>query len=361
MAAKRDYYEVLGVQKSAGTDEIKQQYRKMALKFHPDRNKSTEAAEHFKEITEAYAILSDAKKRRVYDQYGHSGVNNEYSTEDIFQGARGDFSDLFGGSGSDFESLFGSLFGGGGRSGMRTNRGADIYYNTTMTLEEVLHGKRIEAEITKTSICDVCHGTCAKPGTGMKKCPDCNGRGQLKQTRNMGFASFVVAAPCRRCMTRGTLVETPCHSCSGRGSKKGKKWLSFDIPPGVDTGQYTIQGEGNEVHGGPGGNLIIQLEVQPHRLFKRDGKNIFYDHNISMVDAALGCEVTVPTLEGPQKIKINSGSQPNTIIKMRGKGVKHINTRGTGDQYVRLVVDIPKKLNKHQKRLLNEFQEISCK
>ena len=359
MAAKRDYYEVLGVSKSAGVDEIKQQYRKMALKFHPDRNKTSEAAEHFKEVTEAYGVLSDSKKRQLYDQYGHEGVDRQYSREDIFRGARGDFGDVFGGSG--FDSIFESLFGRGGGGGMGGGgaTGSDIVFDAAVTLEEVLHGKHVDVDVKKTVLCDTCRGSCSKPGTGKKRCPACNGQGQVRQTRNMGFASFVVAAPCGQCGARGVIVETPCDSCKGRGSRLGKKRVAFEIPPGVDTGQYVVSGAGNEVPGGTAGDMVVRVRVQPHRLFKRDGRDIFYDQEITMVDAALGCEITVPTLEGTEKIKVGSGSQPNEIVKLRGKGVGHVNARGRGDQYVRLVVGVPRKLDKHQKRLLEEFQKIS--
>ena len=190
-------------------------------------------------------------------------------------------------------------------------------------------------------------------------CVTCNGQGQVRQTRNMGFASFVTAAPCPTCRGQGSIIETPCGECKGQGKKKGTKKVTFEIPPGIDSGDYTVPEEGNEVPDGVNGDLIVRVRVQPHSLFNRDGKDIFYDHDVSMIDAALGCEIVVPTLKGTEKIKVDSGSQPNTIIKLKGKGVSHINSRGKGDQYVRIVVNVPKKLNKHQKNLLDEFQKIS--
>ena len=345
MSSKRDYYEVLGVSKSTSVDELKKQYRKLALKFHPDRNKSAEASEHFKEISEAYAVLSDTEKRQLYDQHGHAGVDGRYSSEDIFQGARGDFSDIFGRGGGGFDS--------------NQQRGSDILFQTTVTLEDVLHGKKMEIDLRKQIQCDVCHGTCCKPGTDKKHCSTCNGQGQIRQTRNMGFASFVTAAPCPACRGQGSIVETPCSDCKGNGKKNGSKKVTFEIPPGVDSGDYTVPNEGDEVSSGSNGDLIVRINVQPHSKFKRDGKDIFYDQDVSMVDAALGCEIIVPTLESTEKIKVDSGSQPNTIIKLKGKGVSHINSRGTGDQYVRIVVNIPTKLNKHQKNLLDEFQKTT--
>ena len=358
MSAKRDYYEVLGVSKSSSVDEIKKQYRKLALKFHPDRNKSEEAPEHFKEISEAYAVLSDSEKRQLYDQHGHAGVDGRYSSEDIFQGARGDFSDIFGRSGGGFDSIFDSIFGRSG-GGFNQQRGSDILYETSVTLEDVLNGKKMDINLQKQIQCDVCKGSCCKPGTSKKTCPTCNGQGQVRQTRNMGFASFVTAAPCPTCRGQGSMIETPCPTCNGQGKKKGSKKVTFEIPPGIDSGDYTVPEEGNEIPDGSNGDLIVRVRVQPHSKFNRDGKDIFYDQDVSMIDAALGCEITIPTLEGTEKIKVDSGSQPNTIIKLKGKGVSHINSRGTGDQYVRIVVNIPKKLNKHQKNLLNEFQKNS--
>ena len=357
MSAKRDYYEVLGVSKSSSVDEMKKQYRKLALKFHPDRNKSKEAPEHFKEISEAYAVLSDTEKRQLYDQHGHAGVDGRYSSEDIFQGARGDFSDIFGRSGGGFDSIFESIFGRSG-GGFNQQRGSDILYETSVTLEDVLHGKKMEINLQKQIQCDICNGSCCKPGTNKKTCPTCNGQGQVRQTRNMGFASFVTAAPCPACRGQGSMIETPCPTCNGQGKKRGSKQVTFEIPPGIDSGDYTVPEEGNEVPDGSNGDLIVRIRVQPHLKFNRDGKDIFYDQDVSMVDATLGCNIVVPTLEGTEKIKVDSGSQPNTIIKLKGKGVPHINSRGTGDQYVRIVVNIPKKLNKHQKNLLDEFQKL---
>ena len=355
MSAKRDYYEVLGVSKSSSPDEIKKQYRKLALKFHPDRNKSSEAAEHFKEISEAYAVLSDPSKRQVYDQHGHAGVDGRYSSEDIFQGARGNFSDIFGSGGGGFESIFESIFGGRG-GGFTRQRGSDILYETSVTLEDVLNGKNMDITLQKQVQCDTCDGTGCKPGTQKKICNTCNGQGQVKQTRDMGFASFVTAAPCPSCSGQGHVIETSCTICQGQGKKNGTKNVTFGIPPGINSGDYTVPGEGNEVPDGENGDLIVRIRVQPHSNFKRDGKDIFYDQDVSIIDATLGCKLVVPTLEGTEKIKVDAGSQPNTIIKLKGKGVPYINSRGRGDQYVRIVVNIPKNINKHQKKLLEEFQ-----
>ncbi len=359
MTAKRDYYEVLGVSKTTPVNEIKSQYRKLALKFHPDRNKSKDATEHFKEISEAYAVISDPEKREIYDQHGHAGVDGRYSTDDIFQGASANFSDIFGRSGGGFDSIFESIFGRGGGFGARQQRGSDLLYETSITLEDVLSGKKMEIDIKKNIECNLCNGSGCKPGTNQKTCHSCNGQGQVRKTRSMGFASFVTVEPCSSCRGKGSIIETPCVECKGMGKKKGNKKIEFDIPPGVDNGDYTIPNEGDEIPDGINGDLIVRIRILAHQKFKRDGGDIFYDQNISMIDAALGLEVTVPILNGAEKIKIDSGSQPNTIIKLKGKGLPRMNSRGRGDQYVRVVVNIPKKLSKHQKNLLEEIQNLS--
>lgn len=359
MSTKRDYYEVLGVQKNASQAEIKSQYRKQALKFHPDRNKSPDATEHFKEISEAYAVLSDDEKRKIYDQYGHAGVDGRYSPEDIFRGARVNFEDIFGGSGGGFESIFESLFGRGGFGGFGgfgRERGADLVYDTTLTLEDVLKGKREEIDVQKDIECKNCKGSGATPGTSKRTCSVCHGQGQVRTTRNMGFSTFVTVQPCNTCRGQGKIIERPCNECKGRGKVKGTKHLSFDIPPGVDNGEYTLRGEGESVDDGPNGDLIVRIHVMPHEKFKRDGPNLFYDENISMVDAALGKTIIVPILEGTEKITVEQGTQPNSIIKLKGKGLPTPGGRGRGDQYVRFVVNIPNKLDKHQKKILEDFR-----
>jgi len=360
MSTKRDYYEVLGVQKNASQDEIKAQYRKLALKFHPDRNKSPDAGEHFKEISEAYAVLSDDEKRKVYDTYGHSGVDGRYSTEDIFRGARVNFEDLFGGFGSGgFDSIFESIFGRGGfgGGGFGRERGADLVYETSLMLEDVLKGKREEIDIQRDIDCENCKGSGCTPGTTMRTCTVCNGQGQVRTSRSTGFSTFVTVHPCNTCRGHGKIIERPCSKCKGTGKQKGIKHLSFDIPAGVETGEYTIRGEGETVPNGVNGDLIVRIRVKPHEKFKRDGADIFYDQKISMMDAALGKNITVSTLEGAEKISVEPGSQPNTVIKLKGKGLPHQGSKGRGDQYVRLVVNIPTKLDKGQKKILEELRD----
>jgi len=358
MSAKRDYYEVLGVQKNAPQDEIKSQYRKLALKFHPDRNKSPDAAEHFKEISEAYAVLSDSEKRKIYDTYGHTGVDGRYSTEDIFRGARVNFEDIFGGfGGGGFDSIFESLFGRGGFGGFGRERGSDLVYETSITLEDVLRGKREEIDLQKDVECENCKGSGCAPGTSMRTCTVCNGQGQVRTSRSSGFSTFITVHPCNTCRGQGKIIERPCNKCKGRGKQKGTKHLSFDIPPGVDTGEYTIKGEGEAVDNGINGDLVVRIRIKPHEKFKRDGADIFYDANISMIDAVLGKTIVVPTLERTEKLTVEQGTQPNSIIKLKGKGLPNIGGRERGDQYVRLAVNIPSKLDKRQKKILEEFRD----
>jgi len=362
MSNKRDYYEVLGVSKNSTQDEIKAQYRKLALKFHPDKNKSPDSAEHFKEISEAYAVLSDVEKRKIYDTHGHSGVDGRYSTEDIFQGSRGNFEDIFGGG---FDSVFESIFGRGGGfrfggfdfGGSSRTRGSDLMYETTMTLEEAFKGKQEEIEVPRLVNCDTCNGTGCTPGTSIRTCSVCNGQGQIRTSRSSGFSTFVTVQPCNTCRGQGKIIERPCSKCKGGGKQRASKKFSFEIPPGVEDGEYRIQGQGESVQNGVNGDLIVRIKVKPHDKFKRDGADIFYDANLSMIDATLGRTIMVETLEGKEKLEVESGSQPNTIIKLKGKGLPRQSGRGCGDEYVRLVINIPTKIDKLQRKLLEELKD----
>ena len=361
MSAKRDYYEVIGVDKSASADEIKSQYRKLALKFHPDRNKSPDAQEHFKEISEAYAVLSDSGKRDLYDKHGHEGVDGRYSTEDIFRGAGGNFNDifndLFGGQGrrggGGFGSVFENLFGGGG--GFGRSRGNDLLHECYITLEDVLHGKQIELDLQKFVDCPDCNGTGCKPGSSKSTCKDCNGHGQVRVRRNMGGMILESAQPCGKCQGMGQTFDDPCKKCQ-RGKVKGTKHLSFNLPSGIDNGDYVIQGEGESIPDGDNGDLVVRVRVEPHKLYRRDGIDLYCDARISMIDATLGTEIDVKTLEKTQKLKIESGTQPNSILKIKSQGLPGQNSNRRGDLFVHLVVEIPKKISKQQKSLLDDFQ-----
>jgi len=363
MSSKRDYYEVLGVSKNSASDEIKSQYRKLALKFHPDKNKSPDSAEHFKEISEAYAVLSDLEKRKIYDTYGHAGVDGKYSTDDIFQGSKSNFEDVFG---SGFDSVFESIFGRGGGfrfggfdfgGGSGRARGSDLMYETTLTLEESFKGKHEEIELPRLINCDTCNGSGCTPGTSMRTCSVCNGHGQTRTSRSSGFSTFVTVQPCNTCKGQGKIIERPCSKCKGMGKQKSTRKFSFEIPSGVEDGEYRIQGEGESIQNGVNGDLIVRIRVKPHDKFKRDGSDIFYDAHITMIDATLGRTIIIETLEGTEKLEVESGSQPNTIIKLKGKGLPRQSGRGRGDEYVRLVIDIPTKIDKHQRKLLEELKD----
>ena len=362
MSAKRDYYEVLGVGKSSSPDEIKSQYRKLALKFHPDRNKSPDAQEHFKEISEAYAVLSDSSKRDLYDQHGHEGVDGRYSTEDIFRGAGGNFNDvfndLFGGQGrrggGGFGSVFENIFGGGG---FGRSRGNDLLHECYITLEDVLHGKQIELDLQKLVDCPDCEGTGCKPGSSKSTCKDCGGHGQVRVRKNMGGFLLETVQPCRKCQGSGEFIENPCKKCH-RGKVKGTKHVSFNLPSGIDNGDYVIQGEGESIPDGDNGDLIVRVRVEPHKLYRRDGIDLYCDARISMIDATLGTEIDVKTLEHSEKLKIESGTQPNSILKIKSQGLPSQNSNRRGDLFVHVVVEIPKKLSKQQKSLLDEFENL---
>ena len=361
MSAKRDYYEVLGVNKSSSPEEVKSQYRKLALKFHPDRNKSPDAQEHFKEISEAYAVLSDSGKRDLYDKHGHEGVDGRYSQEDLFRGAGGNFNDIFdnlfsgqgGRGGGGFGSVFENLFGGGGRFGR--SRGNDLLHECYITLEDVLHGKQIELDLKKFVDCPDCNGTGCKPGSSKSTCKDCGGYGQVRVRRNMGGMILESAQPCGKCQGSGEIFDDPCKKCQ-RGKVKGTKHLSFNLPSGIDNGDYVIQGEGESIPDGDNGDLIVRVRVEPHKLYRRDGVDLYCDARISMVDATLGTEIDVKTLEKTQKLKIESGTQPNSILKIKSQGLPSQNSNRRGDLFVHVVIEIPKKLSKQQKSLLDEFQ-----
>ncbi|MCE2507773.1 MAG: J domain-containing protein [Nitrosopumilaceae archaeon] len=339
---------MLGVSRDAGADEIKSQYRKLALKFHPDRNKSDEAPEHFKEISEAYAVLSDTQKRQLYDQGGHAGISGQYSQEDIF-----------GGMGGGINDIFQNIFGGMGGMGGGVQRGADIIQEVTVSLEDILQDKEVSLNVTKDVACESCGGSGCSPGTSKRTCGRCGGRGQTQKTRRMGFASFVTAETCRNCRGTGATIQKPCRNCRGEGIRRGVATATFMLPKGIDTGNYRIEGQGNTVPHGMSGDLIVSVKVRPHPQFRRDGADLYHDRHITMVDAALGGKFQVSTLEGTETIKIDAGCQSSTIIKMGGKGLPRMGSWGRGDLYARIVVDIPKKMNRRQKELLREFQAES--
>lgn len=358
--AKKDYYEVLGLQKGASDDDIKKAFRKLALKYHPDRNPGDkEAEENFKELNEAYQVLTDPEKKAQYDQFGHAGVDgNGFGG---FSGGGFDFSEM-GGFGDIFETFFGGGFGGS--SSRRKNapqRGADLEYTLTISFEESIFGVEKEISLTRSENCESCDGSGAKSGTSAKACPKCNGTGQIRIQRQTPLGSFVSTSTCDMCGGKGQIIETPCPDCKGKGKVRKNRKITINIPAGVDTGNVLpLRGQGEHgVNGGPPGDLYIRINVTPSKTFKRNGVDIHYDYTISMVKAALGAEITVPTVDGNVKYTVPEGTQPGTRFRLKGKGVPKVNSSGRGDQYVHIIVEIPKNLNKEQEEALRTFMKAS--
>lgn len=349
--AKRDYYEILGVSKGIDAKELKKAYRKLAMKYHPDRNPDDKDADaKFKEATEAYEILGDQQKRAAYDQYGHAGVDPN-AAGGGFGGGGGNFSDVFG-------DVFGDIFGGGGGGGGRRGgpqRGSDLRYTMDLSLEEAVRGIEKKIRVPTLTSCDPCGGSGAKPGTQPKTCGTCGGAGQVRMQQ--GF--FSVQQTCPSCRGQGTMIDDPCNSCHGRGVKEETKTLSVKIPPGVDTGdRIRLSGEGEAgAMGGPAGDLYVQVSVREHELFHRDGRNLYCDVPISIVDAALGGELEIPTLDGRVKLKIPAETQSGKLFRLRGKGVTPVRGGAAGDLLCRVQVETPVNLNSNQKDLLMKFQE----
>ena len=362
MAEKRDYYEVLGVQKSASKDKIKDAYRKLAMQYHPDRNKAPEAEEKFKEISEAYAVLSDDEKRQQYDTLGHPDFDQRYTQEDIFRGA--DFSSIFRDLGGGFGDIFRYFFGGGFGGGFneRVNRGQDLAYELEITLEEAAKGAEKDIEIPRTEKCEVCHGSGASPGTSPRTCPRCNGAGQVQNMRRSSFAMYVQVTPCPNCRGKGVLIESPCKNCRGTGLVRKRRKISVKIPVGIDEGyQLRLRGEGEMApNGGEAGDLYVLVRIRPNESFMRDGDDLLHVLIIGYPQAALGAEVSVPTLEGPLTVKLHPGTQPGEVIRLKGKGMPRFRGYGKGDLLVRVGISVPEKLTQHQRALLEELaKELS--
>jgi molecular chaperone DnaJ len=356
MVNKRDYYEVLGVPKTGSKEEIKDAYRKLAMQYHPDRNKSPDAEEKFKEISEAYAVLSDDEKRMQYDQLGHPDFDQRYTTEDIFRGA--DFESIFRdiGSGFNFRDLF-SFFFGGRDFGERISRGRDLAYDLEITLEEAAKGSEKEIEISRTEKCDICGGSGAAPNSSPRTCPKCRGSGKIQNVSRNGFATFVRVVPCSTCRGRGKIIDTPCPKCRGTGLTTKERTITVKVPPGIDEGfQLRLEGEGETPpEGGSHGDLYVLIHVTPHQYFKRRGDDLLYRLPISFPQAALGTEVSVPTLDGKTNMKIRPGTQPGEIIKLKGKGMPRLRGYGKGDLLVRVDISVPEKLTRQQKALLEQL------
>lgn len=353
--ANKDYYAVLGLEKGASDDEIKRAFRKLAIKYHPDKNQGNkEAEEKFKDINEAYQVLSDPEKKARYDQFGTADFDGSGFGAGGFGGF--DFSDMGG-----FGDIFESFFGGGGSSRRRNGpvKGSDIEYTLNLTFEEAVFGVEKEITINRNENCESCRGTGAEPGTSPKTCPTCNGSGQVRVQRQTPLGSFVSTSACDRCGGKGTIVETPCSSCSGRGKVRKTRSIKINVPAGVDTGNVMpLRGQGE--HGsndGPPGDLYIRINVANSKQFDRRGNDIYIETHISMGKAALGVEITVPTVDGDVKYTIPAGTQSGTMFRLKGKGVPKVHSNTRGDQYVKVIVDTPKNLNSKQKEALEAFME----
>ena len=353
--SKRDYYEALGVGKSANGDELKSAFRKLAKQYHPDVNKEAGADERFKEINEAYAVLSDEQKRAAYDRFGHAGVNG---------GGMG-ASDFSGGFGVEdiFETFFGGGFGGGrGASSRRApRRGADLRYDMTLSFDQAIHGVDQEIEFARNETCDTCQGSGAEPGTQPRRCDTCKGSGEVRQVRQTFLGSMVNVSSCPTCGGSGEVIQSPCRACRGKGQLRRSVKRVIPIPPGVNTGtQIRVSGEGEPgANGGPIGNLYVVISVSPHKYFRRREDQVFVEVSINVAQATLGAEVLVPTPYGPEKLKVPAGTQSGTVFQLRGKGAPRPQRSGKGDLFVIVNVATPADLTKEQKKLYEELRKSS--
>lgn len=356
---KRDYYEVLGVSRGASEDEIKKAYKKMARKYHPDLNPGDKTAEEkFKEVNEAYEVLSDADKKARYDQYGHAGVDPNFGAGGFGGGFDGSFD--FG----DLGDIFGSFFGGGFGGGRRTNpnapqRGESIRMSIAISFEEAAFGCEKAVTVERYETCDTCHGNGCAPGTSPEVCPDCHGTGTVQVRRQTHMGVFATSSPCPKCGGKGRIIHQPCKDCRGSGMVRKKKTIQASIPAGIDNGQtISIRGQGNAgKNGGPAGDLLITITVRPHELFRREGTSVLCEAPITFTQAVLGAELEIPTIDGKVKYTLPEGTQSGTTFRLKGKGIPSINGRGRGDQYVTVYIETPKNLNKEQKEALKKFAE----
>jgi len=356
VAEKRDYYEVLNVERGASQDEIKKAFRKLAFQYHPDRNKAPDAEEKFKEFSEAYAVLSDTEKKQQYDMFGHAGISGRYSAEDIFRGVN--LRDIFTefGFGNDlFSRIFGGIFGGGFNGFQRQRgprRGSDLQTRIEVDLEQAAFGTEVEISLNRLQKCTKCGGTGAKPGTDLATCPKCNGSGRIERRTQSLFGQMIRVVTCDRCNGRGKTAETPCSNCRGRRLEERRSRLNVKVPQGIEDGtQLILRGQGEDsAFGGPPGDLYVTVRVRPHPYLIRRGRDIIYEAEISFPQAALGTMLQVPSLTGEKSLRVPPGTQSGTILRMRGEGIP--NRFGKGDQLVHINVLIPKKLNRRQRELV---------
>ena len=351
--SKRDYYEVLGVARTATEVEIKSAYRKLALKYHPDRNPGDKPAEEkFKECAEAYAVLADSEKRSLYDRFGHQGVSSAAGAgfdPSVFA----DFGDILGGLGDIFG--FGDLFGGARRRG-GPQRGADLRYDIEISFEDSAHGTETSVQIPRQENCETCHGSGAAPGTAPSTCSLCHGQGQVR--RQQGF--FTIAQTCPQCRGTGRMISKPCQTCRGAGRVTHDRKITVKIPPGIATGQQLrLQGEGEAgTGGGPPGHLYVVVHVQEHEFFRRDGNNLFCEIPVNFTTVALGGEIQVPTLDGTENVKVPEGTQTGTTLRLRGKGMPDVNGHGRGDLLATVQVQTPRKPSREQRQLLEQLAKV---
>ncbi len=366
MADKRDYYEVLGVDKSVNDDDLKKAYRKAAKKYHPDLHPGDKEAEKkFKEVNEAYEVLSDKEKRARYDQFGHAGVDPNFGA--------GGGGGSYGGSGfsgfgdfGDLGDIFGSFFGGGFGGGRQRDpnaprRGNDATSAVNLSFEEAAKGCKKTVKVTKIDNCTDCGGTGCEKGTSSKSCPVCHGSGRVNTVQRTPFGQMQTQTVCNNCHGSGKIIDHPCHTCAGKGRIRHTVEKTVEIPAGIDDGQVlSVRGGGDAgVNGGPSGDLRVSVNVRPHPIFERDGFDVYCEIPITFTEAALGAEITVPTLDGKVKFQIHEGTQPGDEFKLRGKGIQRLNYIGRGDQYVKITVEVPKDLSKEQKQKLKEFASTS--
>ncbi len=358
MADKKDYYEVLGVDRGASDDDIKKAYRKSAKQYHPDLNPGDKEAEaKFKEVNEAYEVLSDKEKRARYDQFGHAGVDPNYGAGGYGGGGFGGFGD-FGDIGDIFSSFFGGGFGGGRSNPNAPRRGGDVRTSVTISFEEAAKGCQKTVRVTSIDGCTDCHGHGTADGTAAKSCPACHGTGQIKVVQRTPFGQMQTQRPCDQCRGSGKIIEKPCRTCGGKGKVRRTRDESVNIPAGIDDAQVLIvRGKGDAgVNGGPAGDLNIVVNVRPHAIFERDGTDVYCEVPITFTQAALGAEIQVPTLDGKANLKIREGTQPGDKFRLKGKGIVRTNSTYRGDQYVIVNIEVPSNLTKSQKEILNKFE-----